>query len=393
MLNLKRVLKNYRESGSLNAMVSLFGFVGPELFLTKAGELGAVLELAGVDYECLEVEAVDALTKRLESALRVFDENYRVYQFLFKRNLPAIPYTLCGKTVVDVAVRERVAYFSEKQESLFSLAIYLVILGPALRSRQALQDVLLGFPDRPKEAWREFAARFSTNSSVSLDSARMRTAESALKQKIESFLAQVRDFVGARLLPKDQAFRMLKRTLNFDSMKIDSAQLKHDTFLDYYLAESQLECHRGYLRAGDFFVKVLTLKEPSPHTFPLLLKGLLAVSANYHVVTEWKKEDPGKTRRVIQAKRRHFHNTKRSLLSQVSSSEGAPDDVLLDHAKESQVRELGQSLEEIELHGNYFGQFSLCATRTFARSTLLYWKAITARPTSSICTTGIPPIR
>ena len=32
---------------------------------------------------------------------------------------------------------------------------------------------------------------------------------------------------------------------------------------------------------------------------------------------------------------------------------------LLDDAKESQVRELGKGIEEIELHGNYYGQFSL----------------------------------
>src|SRR6202043_4280088 len=31
----------------------------------------------------------------------------------------------------------------------------------------------------------------------------------------------------------------------------------------------------------------------------------------------------------------------------------------LDDSKESQVRELGEGIKEIELHGNYFGQFSL----------------------------------
>ena len=36
-----------------------------------------------------------------------------------------------------------------------------------------------------------------------------------------------------------------------------------------------------------------------------------------------------------------------------------PQDVLLDDSKESQVRELGEGIQEIELHGNYFGQFSL----------------------------------
>src|SRR5947209_96583 len=80
---------------------------------------------------------------------------------------------------------------------------------------------------------------------------------------------------------------------------------------------SSLECHRGHLRVDDYYVKVLTLKEPSAQSFPLILKGLLEIDANYFVVTEWKKEDSGKTRRTIQAKRRHFHNTKRSFRSQV----------------------------------------------------------------------------
>jgi type IV secretion/conjugal transfer VirB4 family ATPase len=359
MLNLKRIWKNYEEVGSLNAMVNLFGFVGPNIFLTKSGEVGVVLEMSGVDYECLEASTVDTLTKRLESALRLFDENYRVYQFLFKRNRQPIPHTFCGKPVVDAAMRDRVAYFEEKAETLFSFSIYLVVLCPAVPVRRSLAGTLLEFPGNPIRSWAALAARFSLNTSARLDALEMQKAESALRQKVESFRTQVSDFVSVRLLEKREAFRMLKRTLNFDPLKLDSAELKHDTFLDYYLCESHLECHRTYLRMDDYFVKVLTLKEPSAQTFPLLLKGLLGVSANYHVVTEWKKEEPGKSRRTIQAKRRHFHNTKRSFMSQVNWNDAGPQDALLDGAKESQVRELGKGIEEIELHGNYFGQFSL----------------------------------
>jgi len=58
-------------------------------------------------------------------------------------------------------------------------------------------------------------------------------------------------------------------------------------------------------------------------------------------------------------KRRHFHNTKRSFFSQVNLNETSPHDVLLDDSRESQVRELGEGIKEIELQGNYFGQFSL----------------------------------
>jgi len=359
VLNLKRVFKNYQDAGSLGAMVNLFGFVGQHTFLTKSGEVGMILEVQGVDYECLEQRAVDVLTKRLESALRLFEENYRIYQLLFKRNRPAIPHTYCGNRIVDSAIRNRVAHFAGKADSLFSLSIVFVILCPALTARRSVLHSIFEFPTSPRRSLRELWARLSSQVCLRLDEREIERAESALRQKVENFQTQVSDFVATRILPKEEAFVVLKRTLNFDPHKLDGAKLKHDTFLDYYLPESHLECHRGHLRLDDHYVKVLTLKEPSAHTFPLLLKGLLDVRANFHVVTEWKKEDPGRTRRNIQARRRHFHNTKRSFFSQVNMSDAPAQDALLDDAKESQVRELGKSIEEIELHGNYFGEFSL----------------------------------
>jgi hypothetical protein len=359
MLNLKRIFKNYEEAGSLNAMVNLFGFISPQVLLTKSGEVGVVLEIQGVDYECLDAPTVDGLTKRLESALRLFDENYRVYQLLFKRNRETIPHTFCGKPVVDAAIRDRIAYFAEKADELFSLSIFFVVLCPALAARRSLKAAILKFPEHPRKSLADLQARFSRGATVRLDAEEITRAESALCQKVENFRAHVSDFVAVRILGKQEAFAVLKRTLNFGALKVENAKLRHDTFLDYYLPESHLECHRGHLRVGDDYVKVLTLKEPSAHTFPLLLKGLLGVRANYHVVTEWKKEESAKTRREIQARRRHFHNTKRSFLSQVNLNDAPLKEVLLDDSKESQVRELGKGIEEIELHGNYFGQFSL----------------------------------
>ena len=92
MLNLKKVFKSYSETGSLNEQVNLYGFVDPHTFLTKSGDVGVILRVHGVDYECLDPNSLDTLTKRLESALKLFDENFRIYQYLFKRNNEPIPY-------------------------------------------------------------------------------------------------------------------------------------------------------------------------------------------------------------------------------------------------------------------------------------------------------------
>ena len=110
MLRLSRILKNYNETGSLSELINLYGFIGPHVFLTKSGEVGIILEVRGVDYECLDDASIDGLTKRLESALKLFDENYRVYQYLFKRNNENIPYKLYANPIVDTAIKNRIAY-------------------------------------------------------------------------------------------------------------------------------------------------------------------------------------------------------------------------------------------------------------------------------------------
>ena len=78
MVNLKKVLKSYAETGALNEQVNLYGFVDQHAFLTKSGDVGVVLQVRGVDYECLDGNLLDTLTKRLESALKLFDENFRI---------------------------------------------------------------------------------------------------------------------------------------------------------------------------------------------------------------------------------------------------------------------------------------------------------------------------
>ena len=47
MVRLARILRDYREAGSLNALLALWGFVDDATFLTKAGHVGVVVSAAG----------------------------------------------------------------------------------------------------------------------------------------------------------------------------------------------------------------------------------------------------------------------------------------------------------------------------------------------------------
>ena len=149
MLKLQRIFKNYQETGAFNEQVNLYGFIDSNVFLTKSGELGVILEVRGVDYECLDGASIDGLTKRLESALKLFDENYRIYQYLFKRNNETIPYKLYGNPVVDTAIKNRIAYLAAKADTLFSLSVYYVIFFEGSRPKRKIGSALAKFPEQP----------------------------------------------------------------------------------------------------------------------------------------------------------------------------------------------------------------------------------------------------
>jgi len=361
VFKLTQITKDYKETPALCSQVNIFGFVDDEFFLTKSGDLGIVLSVAGVDYECLDTSAIENLTRRLTAALRIFDEKCRVYQYLFKRNHPGIPFKTYQKPVVDSAIQNRISYLGAKSDSLYSFEIFYVVLYEGIRFETSILRSLAKLSVEPRKAFRELRAVLSTRKQLLLLDSELERARATLRAKARSFLVQIGDFVKSRIVLKDESFRFFKQILNFSPLKIQHAQLKHDTFLDYYLCESHLECHRGFLRLDDYYLKVLTLKEPSAQSFPLIFRKLLEVEANYFICTEWMKQDPAKSRSFIQSRRRHFHNTKRSLATYATSSDepqgGA--DVLVDESKEAQIRDLGEALKELEIKGNYFGNYSL----------------------------------
>src|SRR5271170_4837652 len=211
MLRLSRIFKNYNETGSLSELINLYGFIGPHVFLTKSGDVGIILEVRGVDYECLDDASIDGFTKRLESALKLFDENCRVYQYLFKRNNEPIPYRLYGSPVVDAAIKNRIAYLASKADTLFSLSVYYVVLYREFEAADRLADVLREFAKSAKRGFTELAAQLSSKKQVVVLGEHLDRARSVLLEKTRSFLLQVGDFLAVRILDKQEAFRVLKR--------------------------------------------------------------------------------------------------------------------------------------------------------------------------------------
>jgi hypothetical protein len=110
MFKLSEIVKDWKESGALQAHVNLYGFWDEETFLTKSGDLGMVLRVKGIDYESPDSASRDHAVKRLEAALRAFDSRVRVYQALFKAN-ETPQYQLCPENSGQM-----IAYLQEHPE-------------------------------------------------------------------------------------------------------------------------------------------------------------------------------------------------------------------------------------------------------------------------------------
>src|SRR5579864_4529005 len=91
MTRVSEIVKDYQRAGAMHSLVNLHGVLDDVVFLTKGGDLGVVLALGGVDYECLDAGQREAVTKRFEVALRLWDEHTRLYQYVLKRNHIALP--------------------------------------------------------------------------------------------------------------------------------------------------------------------------------------------------------------------------------------------------------------------------------------------------------------
>jgi type IV secretory pathway VirB4 component len=242
MLRLSKIVKNYKETGSLNENVSVFGFLDNQVFLTKGGDPGVVLRVEGVDYECLDHKQTDGLAKRVESALRLLGPQFRVYQFLFKSSGETIPHGTYDNPVVRQAVDERTAFFEKKAGELYSLRIYYVILYEGAKHQAKLSSSLLKFTSEPKQVLGELKGLLSRKRQTVLIGDSIEKQYRLMLNQVRSLILQLNDFVKIDISDKQEAFAVLKRLLNFSPLKIDHARLKYNTHVDYFLADSALEC-------------------------------------------------------------------------------------------------------------------------------------------------------
>jgi type IV secretion/conjugal transfer VirB4 family ATPase len=356
MTRVSQIVRDYRQAGAMHTLVNLHGFLDDGVFLTKSGDLGVVLALGGVDYECLDPGQREAVTRRFEVALRLWDERTRLYQYVLKRHRVETPPPSHAHPAVEALLRRRHAFFEAKQDELFTVALYLVVLMEGGGHPEAWRARMQRARQAPVTAIREWLSMSRTVVLLEDDLERRRLQ---LRHRAEAFILQLQDTVRPRLLSSHDAFTFFRRLLNYAPSKADGVRLRPDAVLDFDVCDSALECHRDHLRLDDDFVRVVTLKAPPAQTFPHLFQALYEIPSNLILVNEWQTRGPGALRNALHAKTRHFHNARIRLTGYLNDTPTAPGDLLVDESAAAVVRELGACLTELTLNGRYIGDYTM----------------------------------
>jgi type IV secretion system protein TrbE len=360
MQEIKSIREQYQQAGALHRNVNLFGFWNNRTFLTKAGEPGMVLAFGGIDYESLDHAQRDLAVKRFEAALRVFDEHTRVSQILAKDYAQLTLPVDHPHPLVQAANELRAQHLAERARDLYEVRVYLVVIREGDGNHLGMAQTRPSGKGGCRETLRQLLGGFQSNAVRKVAAERIEAAAQQLEHRVESFRQQLDDVCTVRVLEAEDAFRVLYHLLNFTGWKRSLASLTSSDTLDLKLAGSDLEAHRTYLRSDDHYLKVLTLKEPPAETWPLILRDLTEIKTTFFAVSEWKPIDHGRARKLIQSRRRHFHNSKTSFLSNLSLQDHkGPADELIDDSKQAAIADLGACLTAISHEGKYFGEFSL----------------------------------
>ena len=129
MLKLKKAFKSYRHSGAFKALLTPRPSLLINVIITKTGDVGMVLKVEGIDYECLPDTMLEEQASRFEASIRSLMSASRLYQYVIKRDGATIPTEKrYASDIVDEAVRNRVEYLRSKRDQLFTLELYIVVL-------------------------------------------------------------------------------------------------------------------------------------------------------------------------------------------------------------------------------------------------------------------------
>ena len=242
------------------------------------------------------------------------------------------------------------------------LDLYLVLMSDGVRATSTSTQLGKFFRDvlcEPKRAFREYLSSSAVTTILELE---LSESVAKLRSKAATLEVQLADTVRPTRLPKQDAYLFLRQLLNPAAHKAKQP-LKYDTHLDFLASDSLVRCEDDHLVLDQRCVRVLTMKEPperhvSHRSSRPVECGARRVHRLSGVVLGFR----------LDRMRTDPPDAAAALLQQASldgelrlPGDAGPTRCSWTTSASATVRQLGDALTELEVHGHFFGECSLLA--------------------------------
>ena len=241
----------HQKAGALHQEIALLRFVNGTIFETKNGSFGVVLRPRGIDPECRMEQDIDTYSRRIEKARKVFDERFRVYEYVIKRSNPLIPHKS------DYPSRESQQVCLARVHSLQARAHRL--------SQIDLCMVVLFEPATSKKLF-----GLSLKKSLGEYEESVRRGIDTLTSSVTAFVASIDDMLDPEILTERQATSFFRQLVNPDAVQAANWRFKPgEEALDYIVGDTAIWPERDHLRIGDYYAVSATVKATPGEAAPL----------------------------------------------------------------------------------------------------------------------------
>jgi len=340
-----------REQGSLESLIAPVAFLNERCFITRDGQIGCVVAVNGVDVECSDDSVIEDYRDSLQSAIGVFDHQFRVYQYLSKRRHTGLVTPPCsGTEQAREAIEDRLEFLNSRPLYAFALH-FVIVIDPS-------GEKIAG--ERPNPFY------FSSEKITRAQVVKSKSLVTELETACQSFVRQMESVCPMGLLQKTEAFRFLSRLINLDPLTADYYTHQSDFGLDVGLAQSEVELHADGMSQHGFHMALLTLrKEPSDSANAA--RAFQGLPCEFVLCLEWKRVDDtvalAHTRSLRESRANNL--TPSSLFSAVVNYFKAvnptptPKDQVIDPSAMESVNRLGKVLVSLGNDGRFYGRASL----------------------------------
>ena len=283
----------FAKAGAACSIVPISRFVSTDVFALKGVGYGCLFSLTGMDDEGLTDQELESRTRSIEGALRGLLQGSCLYQYtrvLSGFNLPR--QKRYENPATESFVADRLSFLMQTANfRRIDLHWCLTIEPPQANPLQR----------KPKEQAGE--------SSRSL---------ADLEKTATILQSHLGDFLGLRLLGKNEAFQFFSYLFNLEEWAGDD-QLRSDIGVDRQIVKTSLHWKKDHLRVGKRYVQMFSLQAAPEASRPCLFSALQSLECDSIVCSTWRPKSSSAARKEIDQQEKFISFFKASPLQRLMS--------------------------------------------------------------------------